>query len=681
MKFKRIRSRMLAFIIPVIAVAYFIMLVMSVNVSKKVISAQTEKTMAARLDAIDGDMSEYLDSVSNMATTIANTVETTYTMTDMAVYEKMLANIIADNDIVLGSGLWFEPYAYDPTLEYMGPYVYKDGDAMVTTYDYSNAEYDYFTQEYYVNAMASTEAVFTDPYYDETSGLIMSSCSVPITVNGKNIGCVTVDIELTALKTIIDEVEVDGGGHAVLTTADGVLLAGVDDDLISSATNIADYSVMSSIAKKVIGSESGQSSYEVKKDTMNVYFDSLDSTGWKVLLCIPSSIQQKQMKALKDTMFVIMCVTLICVIFVLIRQVNVITRGIVRVQKFSGELSEGNFTVDEIQSKETDEIGAMTTALNTMYAKNRSVISNIAGKAVNIDDSSQKLKRAAEKLTVQFNDIENYMHEVNDAMAGTSAATEEVNASAEEVFSNVNLLADEAENCRALAVDIQNRASEIEKTSQASSDSAIELGMKFEQQLKVSIENSAVVENISEMAAVISSIAEQINLLSLNASIEAARAGEAGRGFAVVASEIGSLAGETASAVNSIQVTIADVHNAFADLTKNANELLGFLQETVTPDYANFVGVAKQYGADAESFANASNDIAMMSENIRTIMQEVTDAIQSVAESTTETTNTSGRVLDAVVEVSGDVATVSEMSSEQEVIAEDLNQVVGTFKL
>ena len=91
--------------------------------------------------------------------------------------------------------------------------------------------------------------------------------------------------------------------------------------------------------------------------------------------------------------------------------------------------------------------------------------------------------------------------------------------------------------------------------------------------------------------------------------------------------------------------------------------------------------MAKQYGADAESFANASNDIAMMSENIRTIMQEVTDAIQSVAESTTETTNTSGRVLDAVVEVSGDVATVSEMSSEQEVIAEDLNQVVGTFKL
>ena len=96
------------------------------------------------------------------------------------------------------------------------------------------------------------------------------------------------------------------------------------------------------------------------------------------------------------------------------------------------------------------------------------------------------------------------------------------------------------------------------------------------------------------MANVISEIADQINLLSLNASIEAARAGEAGKGFAVVASEIGSLATSTAEAVGQIQNTISQVQNAFDSLTKDAQNMLGFVVNDVTPDYSNFVEVAKK---------------------------------------------------------------------------------------
>lgn len=80
-------------------------------------------------------------------------------------YEEMLTNVITQEDIVSGSGIWFAPYAYDSNEKYVGPYVYKDGSSTVVTYDYSNAEYDYVSQEYYTIAESSTEPVITDPYY------------------------------------------------------------------------------------------------------------------------------------------------------------------------------------------------------------------------------------------------------------------------------------------------------------------------------------------------------------------------------------------------------------------------------------------------------------------------------------------------------------------------------------
>ncbi len=681
MKFKRIRSRMLAFILPVIIISYAVIMVISIVQARSIITSQLNDTMNTELRAIDGEIGEYINSVGDMCQSIATLVEATYQTTDWDTYEAALGKIISNDDMVLGTGLWFEPNAYDETQKYYGPYIYKDGSDLVTTWDYSNADYDYFSQEYYTNAMAADGVVFTNPYYDETSGMIMSSSSCPIIVNGKAIGCVTVDIEITSIQKVTDSIKVGKTGHGILIASDGTLIGGVDDETIAAATNIADYSELKSIASNVTKNASGQTSYTKGKNQYNVYYDTIDETGWKLLIIMSEAELSSAMKSLKNQLFAVTVVTLLIVVFAIIKQVNVITRGIVKVQKFSSELSEGDFTIEEIKTKETDEIGTMSAALNNMFNKNRSVISNIAGRATEIDASSQRLSSAASKLTEQFDSIQNYMHEVNDAMAGTSAATEEVNASAEEVFSNVNLLAEEAENCKALAESIQDKAKTIEKESQDSSESAISLGQKFESQLKVSIENSAVVENIGEMANVISSIADQINLLSLNASIEAARAGEAGRGFAVVASEIGGLAGETASAVKSIQETIEDVHKAFADLTKNANELLAFLQETVTPDYDSFVDIAKQYGEDAQSFYDASTNIANMSENIRMIMQEVTDAIQSVAESTTDTTYTSSKVTDAVEEVSTDVETISSMSTEQEEIALDLNNIVSTFKL
>ena len=198
---------------------------------------------------------------------------------------------------------------------------------------------------------------------------------------------------------------------------------------------------------------------------------------------------------------------------------------------------------------------------------------------------------------------------------------------------------------------------------------------------QVTIANAKVVENIGELASVISEIADQIDLLSLNASIEAARAGEQGKGFAVVATEIGKLAKETTEAVDRIQNTIVDVQSAFDDLINASDGILDFVKNTVTPDYDKFVGVAEQYGEDAENIVKLSKNISDMSGNIKMIMTEVSAAIQSIAEASQTTADISSGIMLAVDEVTEDVNDISGMSEETSSIAVNLNSVVGKFKL
>lgn len=684
MKFKKIGTKMLVVILPVVILAMLLLTAVIGFSSRDIINDQIDSRMQEELSAQSGVMGEDLHTVSSMAQSISRVVATTYQTTSMDTYEKMLGELIQDNDMVSGSGLWFEPYAYQADAEYMGPYVYKDGDQLATTYDYSNAEYNYFAQEYYELAKASTEPVFTDPYYDETSDSIMSTCAMPILVNDQFIGCVTVDIQLDAITTLIDNIKVGDAGRGMLLTAEGVYIGGAAGDKIQNSVVITedkDVPALAKAAEKILAGDSGETSYKGSDGQINLYYSRVDATGWILIITMPNSELTQPIMQLLAKLFGICIVALIVVALVIIFSVNSISKGLNRVKAFAGSLAEGDFTVDPIQVKTQDELGIMGGSLNAMYDSNKDVISNIAEHATDIDEASTKLRSATTELSENFAEIKKNIEEVNNAMMTTSAATEEVNASTEEVLSNVNLLTEETQNSTAMAQEIRGRAKEVGETSRKSFESASTLAKQFEERLAESIENAKVVSSIEEMANVISEIAEQINLLSLNASIEAARAGEAGKGFAVVASEIGSLATSTAEAVGQIQNTISQVQNAFDSLTKDAQNMLGFVVNDVTPDYSNFVEVAKQYGEDAASIERTAENISNMSDNIKQIMQEVTAAVQSIAEATQDTTEVSGNMTEKVVVVADHVDNVSEMAEKEDVIARELTGVVSRFKL
>ena len=179
----------------------------------------------------------------------------------------------------------------------------------------------------------------------------------------------------------------------------------------------------------------------------------------------------------------------------------------------------------------------------------------------------------------------------------------------------------------------------------------------------------------------INEIADEIDLLSLNASIEAARAGDAGRGFAVVAQQISKLATETATTVRKIQETTSSVQVAFADLTKSSEKLLSFVNETATPDYSKFTEIGRQYGEDAGLFGELSRNMAEMIERIRSTMDEVNTAVQNIAEGSEDTASRSADVTDAVENVSHAIDSVAQLATNQQFTANALTEIVNNFKL
>ena len=687
MGFKSIRSRMLVWLVPVIAAALVLLTVIAAYSSSSNINEQLSGKMNATIESNANQVLLQLKPMEVQCIALASQIETAYEILPVEQLSHVVTSMLEDEESANGGGIWFEPYAYKPDEQYTCPFAYRDDSGkLAVSYTYVQDSGEYYDTDWYSgakNADAKT-AIVTAPYYDSTAGITMVTYASPMhDRQGKFIGCVTIDISMKTISEMIGNVKVGKTGTAMLTAADGTYIAGTSDDNIANAVKITEDSnaSLAKAAKTVLSNEEGETSFTSGKKNMRLYYDTIPGLGWKLMIQVQQDELVEPIAQMTTLLLIVCIIALIATTVIVIWQVNGIAKSVKSVQKFSDGLASGDLTIDTLKVKTKDELGSMGTALNAMYDSNREMIGNIADHSEKMSKSSIDLETASADLNRKFEDIKEYMAKINEATTSSSAATEEVNASAEEVNASMTSLAGETSQSVKAAEEIKKRAAEIEAQSAASTESARKLSEQFESQLGSSIENSKVVENIGQMADVIAGIAEQINLLSLNASIEAARAGEAGRGFAVVADEIGKLANETSTAVKNIQDTVQQVQDAFSDLSENSKGLLGFVTDTVMPDYGKFTETANQYGKDAEYFASISEKVAQMSDDVEEIMRQVSLAIQNIAESSQDTADISSSVLSSVEDVSGTVTQVSDMSHEQQSIADDLDSVVKKFKL
>ncbi len=347
---------------------------------------------------------------------------------------------------------------------------------------------------------------------------------------------------------------------------------------------------------------------------------------------------------------------------------------------FARKLGGGDLT-DQITINGADEIDDMAISLNKAINNIKELILEVINGAENISASSEELSATIQEVSANMESINESTKHISDGISELSATTEEVNASGEEIASTIGEISITAVEGDKASKEIKMRAVNVKEKGTSSAKAAKEIYKEKYEKIVKAIEDGKVVDEIKVMTGDIGNIADQTNLLSLNASIEAARAGEQGKGFAVVAEEIRKLAEESASTVAHIENIINNVQKAFNNLSENTNEILSFIENNVNPDYDLLINTAMQYEKDAKFMSDMSDEIATSTKMMSESIEQVSSAIQNVSVTSEEAASSSEEILESISGTTIALDQVSKSAQDQAKLAEQLNKIVQRFKL
>ena len=334
------------------------------------------------------------------------------------------------------------------------------------------------------------------------------------------------------------------------------------------------------------------------------------------------------------------------------------------------ENNEGDLT-ERIEVKTKDEVGQLVVGVN-------SFIEQLQGIMIKIRKEATTMNEQAATITDGINDSNENASSISATMEELSASMEEVAATLDEITTGVQEILDAskgmsqmAESGKEYVEGIKQRAVGVRGDAETSKNTTTEMLTEIRELLKVAIENSRSVQKINELTDEILSISSQTNLLALNASIEAARAGDAGRGFAVVADEIRVLADNSRETANNIQTISGLVTGAVEDLSKNANDMIEFIDTTVLADYDKFVGVANTYHDDADHMDEILQNFYMDAQKLADTMAQMAEGIDGIniavdesAQGVTSAAQSTGQLVEALITIKTEADANREISEE-----------------
>ncbi|WP_338292608.1 methyl-accepting chemotaxis protein [Planctobacterium marinum] len=496
------------------------------------------------------------------------------------------------------------------------------GDGRMLTYPAINlpADYDPRSRPWYQQAQQARKQIVTPPYQDASSGNIVMTFAQPADAD-----VIAADVELGDVVNEVLGVKIGESGYAALIDGEGKFLVHPDKSMVGKS--------LSSMGRGVRLNNTAQEIEIKDKNWLAATFE-IDGVDWKLLLAMEESDAMSGLGMIAFTNVLISAVTIAMVVLVSGFMISYLLQPLVTLNKAMSDICKGDADLTRrLDVASNDEIGRLSQSFNRFV----SIIHDLV--ADTMTSSTQ--------LTALSNSARDNAQNNNSAIQLQQSEISQVAAAINEMSTTSSHVADNA-------TDTATAAQSAAEEGNNGMKNAEENKMRMERLTKQIDETTVAINRLDEQGqqinsilATIQGIAEQTNLLALNAAIEAARAGEQGRGFAVVADEVRALSGRTHEATGEIQNVIKELQ----EQTQNAVSIMedskaltaetGTSAQEVTSSLMRIAEAIEDISGRANTIANASREQYTSTEEINRIATAIHDASNQLAENVHQATTQS----------------------------------------